>query len=153
MRNTALIILDGWGFGLQDENDATHIAHTPTVDRLLAGQHARLITHGEDVGLPAGQMGNSEVGHMNIGAGRVVYQDLLRIDRAIASGDFAKEQPLQAAMSRAAAKGPDPPVLGNRDIHCTQSYYPSNTVQKNQFHNHRDTIRKLKNTNINAVFG
>ncbi|MDG2425138.1 MAG: 2,3-bisphosphoglycerate-independent phosphoglycerate mutase [Flavobacteriales bacterium] len=105
MRNTALIILDGWGFGLQDENDATHIAQTPTVDRLLAGQHARLITHGEDVGLPAGQMGNSEVGHMNIGAGRVVYQDLLRIDRAIASGDFAKEQPLQAAMSRAAAKG------------------------------------------------
>lgn len=105
MSKTALIILDGWGLGLRDENDATHVAATPTVDKLLAGPHAQLITHGEDVGLPAGQMGNSEVGHMNIGAGRVVYQDLLRIDQAIADGSFAEELALKAAMMRAAKKG------------------------------------------------
>jgi 2,3-bisphosphoglycerate-independent phosphoglycerate mutase len=105
MRKTALVIMDGWGLGLRDENDATHVAETPTMDGLLAGVHAQLITHGEDVGLPAGQMGNSEVGHMNIGAGRVVYQDLLRIDRAIEDGSFANEPALKAAMSRAASKG------------------------------------------------
>ena len=77
---TALIILDGWGLGTFDQNNAVHVAETPCFDRIHAEHpHATLTTHGEDVGLPAGQMGNSEVGHLNIGAGRIVYQDLLRI--------------------------------------------------------------------------
>ena len=74
---TALIILDGWGHGNPDEHNAIHVAKTPCVDDMNARvPHASLRTDGEHVGLPQGQMGNSEVGHMNIGAGRVVYQDL-----------------------------------------------------------------------------
>ncbi len=79
-----LVILDGWGIGAQDQTDAIWAAHTPTMDRLMAQHpHSTLTTFGEDVGLPAGQMGNSEVGHLNIGAGRVVYQELARINKAV----------------------------------------------------------------------
>jgi 2,3-bisphosphoglycerate-independent phosphoglycerate mutase len=78
----ALIILDGWGIGASDESNAIAAAETPFMDNMLASHpQATLRTDGEFVGLPKGQMGNSEVGHMNIGAGRVVYQDLLRINR------------------------------------------------------------------------
>ena len=88
----ALIILDGWGIGTQDSTNAIDAAQTPFMDRLLAEQpHATLRTDGEHVGLPIGQMGNSEVGHMNIGAGRIVFQDLLRINRAVEAGTFAQE--------------------------------------------------------------
>ena len=103
---TALIILDGWGIGRPDGNNAVHVASTPCFDRLLADHpHATLTTHGEDVGLPTGQMGNSEVGHLNIGAGRIVYQDLLRIDRAVADGSIATEPVLQEALSGAKEAG------------------------------------------------
>ena len=103
---TALIILDGWGLGTTDENNAVHTAKTPCFDRLMAEHpNATLTTHGEDVGLPEGQMGNSEVGHLNIGAGRIVYQDLLRIDRAVADGSIATEPVLQAALSAAKEAG------------------------------------------------
>jgi len=103
---TALIILDGWGLGTPDEHNAVHSANTPCFDGILANHpHATLVTHGEDVGLPEGQMGNSEVGHLNIGAGRIVYQDLLRIDRAVADGSIATEPVLQAALSRAKEAG------------------------------------------------
>jgi len=103
---TALIILDGWGLGNADGNNAIEVAETPYVDGLNAHTpHATLRTDGEHVGLPDGQMGNSEVGHMNIGAGRVVYQDLLRIDRAVADGSLANEPVLQEALR--AASEPD----------------------------------------------
>ena len=103
---TALIILDGWGLGNADDNNAIAVANTPYVDQLNAETpHATLRTEGEHVGLPAGQMGNSEVGHMNIGAGRVVYQDLLRIDRALEDGSFDKQAALQEAFKKAKQPG------------------------------------------------
>ncbi|RAH99763.1 2,3-bisphosphoglycerate-independent phosphoglycerate mutase [Acuticoccus sediminis] len=86
-----LMILDGWGWSDTREANAVRLADTPNFDRLYsANPHAFLTTCGPDVGLPEGQMGNSEVGHLNIGAGRVVMQELPRIDQAIKSGDFAK---------------------------------------------------------------
>ena len=84
MNNLALIILDGWGINPNPEISAIAAANTPTYDKLLTDfPNATLTTFGEDVGLPHGQMGNSEVGHINIGAGRVVYQELARINKAI----------------------------------------------------------------------
>jgi len=84
MKNVALIILDGWGINNDPNISAIEAAYTPVMDGLLAKYpHATLTTFGEDVGLPEGQMGNSEVGHTNIGAGRVVYQELARINKAI----------------------------------------------------------------------
>jgi len=84
-----LTILDGWGLRDDPTANAPKLAQTPTMDRLMAScPHATLITHGPDVGLPRGQMGNSEVGHTNIGAGRVVAMDLGQIDLAIEDGSF-----------------------------------------------------------------
>ncbi len=84
-----LCILDGWGLSARREGNAPLLARTPTVDALWnAGPQATLVTHGPDVGLPTGQMGNSEVGHTNIGAGRVVAMDLGQIDLAIEDGSF-----------------------------------------------------------------
>jgi 2,3-bisphosphoglycerate-independent phosphoglycerate mutase len=78
-----LIILDGWGIGNKSKGDVIHCANTPNMDSLTAGYpNSQLLTDGNNVGLPDGQMGNSEVGHLNIGAGRVVYQDLVRINKA-----------------------------------------------------------------------
>jgi 2,3-bisphosphoglycerate-independent phosphoglycerate mutase len=84
-----LMILDGWGVRPPDSGNAVYLARTPNLDRILADYpHTQLQTSGPAVGLPDGVMGNSEVGHLNIGAGRIVYQDLLRIDRAIEDGSF-----------------------------------------------------------------
>lgn len=95
VRPVVLCILDGWGLRAETEANAVALARTPTFDRLTATcPHATLRTCGEDVGLPEGQMGNSEVGHMNIGAGRVVWMDLPRIDKAIADGSFAENPAL-----------------------------------------------------------
>ena len=81
---TALIILDGWGHGLDPKANAIAKAKTPFTDSLYDKYpNTELITFGEEVGLPEGQMGNSEVGHLNIGAGRIVYQELARINKAI----------------------------------------------------------------------
>lgn len=94
-KKVALIILDGWGYGRKDQTDAVHQANTPVFDSLIKKYpNSTLLTHGENVGLPEGQMGNSEVGHLNIGAGRVVYQDLVKINRAIAEGELAENQVL-----------------------------------------------------------
>lgn len=82
MKKVILLILDGWGIGKKDESDAIHNANTPFIDSLSQKPHSTLKTFGENVGLPEGQMGNSEVGHMNIGAGRVVWQMLVRINKA-----------------------------------------------------------------------
>jgi 2,3-bisphosphoglycerate-independent phosphoglycerate mutase len=84
-----LIILDGWGLAPDSAGNAVTQARTPTLDFLFRTRpHSRLKCWGEAVGLPEGQMGNSEVGHLNLGAGRIVYQDITRIDRAIRTGDF-----------------------------------------------------------------
>ena len=96
-----LIVLDGWGLRPQTENNAIALARKPAYDALIRRYpHAQLITSGEAVGLPAGQMGNSEVGHMNMGAGRVVYQDLTRIDKSIRDGELFASPALGAAMDR-----------------------------------------------------
>jgi 2,3-bisphosphoglycerate-independent phosphoglycerate mutase len=90
-RPVMLVILDGFGWREDDADNAVRQARTPTFDRLWeAGPRGFLHTSGQDVGLPAGQMGNSEVGHLNIGAGRVIMQDLPRISGAVANGDIAR---------------------------------------------------------------
>ena len=100
-----LIIMDGWGLGAGDDTDAIAQANTPFIDRLeQSAPHAQLLTDGPHVGLPEGQMGNSEVGHLNIGAGRIVYQDLVRIDRAIADGSLERTPELIAAFEAAQGK-------------------------------------------------
>src|SRR5688572_30232726 len=85
----ALIILDGWGLRAEREYNAVALANPTNFDGLLQRyRNSTLVASGEAVGLPEGQMGNSEVGHTNLGAGRVVYQDLTRIDKSIRDGDF-----------------------------------------------------------------
>ena len=84
-----LVILDGWGYREASENNAIALAETPTWDRLWANEaHTLISASGENVGLPEGQMGNSEVGHMNLGAGRVIYQDFTRVSNAIKDKSF-----------------------------------------------------------------
>ena len=96
-----LCILDGWGLTDRREGNAPLLARTPTIDRLMATRpHATLVTHGRDVGLPHGQMGNSEVGHTTIGAGRVVLMDLPRIDAAIEDGSFARTPAIERFVAR-----------------------------------------------------
>lgn len=98
-KKLALLILDGWGYGTVKQADAIQKANTPYFDSLIQNYpHSTLLTSGEDVGLPEGQMGNSEVGHMNIGAGRVVYQELARINKAIKDGELAQNPTLLAAL-------------------------------------------------------
>ncbi|MGI9328039.1 MAG: 2,3-bisphosphoglycerate-independent phosphoglycerate mutase [Pseudomonadales bacterium] len=96
-----LVVLDGFGHSDSAEANAIAAARTPTWDRLLTTRPHTLISgSGEDVGLPDGQMGNSEVGHMNLGAGRMVYQDLTRINRAIDQGEFERNRALNRAFDR-----------------------------------------------------
>lgn len=95
-----LMILDGWGISERVEGNAIRQARTPVYCALLSKYpHSQLGASGEDVGLPEGQMGNSEVGHMNLGAGRIVYQDYTRINRAIRDGTFFKKEPLIKAVN------------------------------------------------------
>ena len=95
----ALIILDGYGIGEPNDGNAIYMAQTPVMDGLLQRwPHTKLSASGLDVGLPDGQMGNSEVGHTNIGAGRVVFQDLPRITKAIADGSFDENPAYRHAM-------------------------------------------------------
>ncbi len=101
-RKAALIILDGWGHGLDPKVSALAQAETPFVDNLYHQYpNAELITFGEEVGLPEGQMGNSEVGHLNIGAGRVVYQELARINKEIKENTLADNPVLKAGIQKA----------------------------------------------------
>jgi 2,3-bisphosphoglycerate-independent phosphoglycerate mutase len=98
-----LLVLDGFGIRAERENNAIALARTPVYEALLSKYpHAQLIASGEAVGLPAGQMGNSEVGHTNMGAGRIVYQDLTRIDKAIRDAELAGNQALAASFDRCA---------------------------------------------------
>ncbi len=108
-----LIILDGWGISDRPEGNALKLAQTPYLDELKNTYPVtRLLCSGEAVGLPEGIMGNSEVGHLNIGAGRVVHQDLLRIDKAIADGSFFANQALKSVMAKVKANGTILHMLG-----------------------------------------
>src|SRR4249919_1995749 len=101
-KKAILIIMDGWGLGKVKSSDAIQNAKTPFVSSLYTKYpNTTLITCGEAVGLPDGQMGNSEVGHLNLGAGRIVYQELQRINVAIKSGEFASNPVLLQAMKYA----------------------------------------------------
>lgn len=101
-KKAMLIILDGYGLGDHKKDDAIFNTPTPYMDKLMSGcPHSELQASGENVGLPDGQMGNSEVGHLNIGAGRVVYQDLVKINRAIKDGSFQKNPEIVSAFSYA----------------------------------------------------
>ena len=101
-----LIVMDGWGYSERTEGNAMALAKLPNYSKLRANYPNTLLqASGEAVGLPKGQMGNSEVGHLNIGAGRVVYQELTRIFKAIEDGDFFKNPALTAAMDQAKAGG------------------------------------------------
>ena len=105
-RPVALIILDGWGLRAEREHNAVALADTPVMDELWAAwPHSQLEASGEAVGLPRGLMGNSNVGHLNLGAGRIVYQDIVRISRAIADGSFFTNEALVGAARRARARG------------------------------------------------
>src|SRR5215813_6058987 len=97
-----LIILDGWGYAPPSDSNAISLARKPNYDKLLADYPNTLIhTSGRYVGLPSGQMGNSEVGHLNIGAGRIVYMDITKIDVMIENGEFEKNPALVGAMTKA----------------------------------------------------
>jgi 2,3-bisphosphoglycerate-independent phosphoglycerate mutase len=105
LSKAALFILDGWGLGQIPSADAIAQANTPFVDSLMANYpHSTLITHSEAVGLPEGQMGNSEVGHLNIGAGRVVWQELARINRAVRERELHQHPVLLEAFEYARQK-------------------------------------------------
>jgi len=102
----ALIILDGFGLREEKEGNAVALAKKPNFDRYWSEYpHTTLTAYGEAVGLPDGQMGNSEVGHLNIGAGRIVYQDLTRISKSIRDGEFEQNETLLAAIESAKSKG------------------------------------------------
>jgi 2,3-bisphosphoglycerate-independent phosphoglycerate mutase len=104
-KKVILVIMDGWGLGRQKSADAIQHAHVPFVSSLYARYpNTTLVTCGEAVGLPDGQMGNSEVGHLNLGAGRVVYQELQRINVAIRDGSFARNEVLQHTIREARAQ-------------------------------------------------
>lgn len=112
-KRTFLLILDGWGLGPKPEADAIQQADTPFMDGLMQQYPwSTLVTHGEDVGLPEGQMGNSEVGHLNIGAGRIVWQELARINKAIREGELKTLHNFIAALNYANATRSAVHVLG-----------------------------------------
>ncbi len=125
-KKTALIILDGWGHGDKTKSDAIHNANTPFVDSLYSNYpNCELKTYGEFVGLPDGQMGNSEVGHLNIGAGRIVYQDLAKINKACTDNTIAEMENLKASFSYARANNKTLHLIGllsDGGIHSHQKH-------------------------------
>ncbi len=122
-KKVLLMILDGWGLGPHNRTNAIYFTASPYWD-FLNHRYAtsKLMACGEDVGLPDGQMGNSEVGHLNIGAGRVVYQDLVKINRAIADGSITQNPEIEAAYSRAKQTGCNLHIMGltsNGGVHSS----------------------------------
>ncbi len=129
-KTALLLILDGWGYREQTDSNAIHAADSPVWDRLWTDRpHTLINTSGKAVGLPAGQMGNSEVGHMNIGAGRVVYQSLTRIDKAIEDRSFFENAVLTSAVDKA--------VSSNNAIHLFGLMSPGG------IHSHEDQIMAM----------
>src|ERR1051325_9500951 len=101
-RPVVLVVLDGWGYREEREGNAIALANTPTWDRLWSRAPKTLLhASGLAVGLPEGQMGNSEVGHLNLGAGRVVMQDLVRINKSVADGSFFRNRAFVDACQKA----------------------------------------------------
>src|SRR3954463_8046547 len=112
-RPVVLLILDGWGLAPPGDSNAIALANTPNMDRLWASYpHTSLNASEHAVGLPGGQMGNSEVGHQNMGAGFVVYQDLTRLDAAIEDGSFFENPELVGACAHVKAHGSRLHLLG-----------------------------------------
>jgi 2,3-bisphosphoglycerate-independent phosphoglycerate mutase len=111
-KKVVLIIMDGWGHGRKDASNAIFMADTPFVESLYSYPNTELKTSGEDVGLPAGQMGNSEVGHLNIGAGRIVYQDLVKINVAIRDKTFYNVPVLKDTFSYVKSSGKNLHLIG-----------------------------------------
>ena len=104
--SVVLVVLDGWGLAPDGPGNAVSLAHTPVFDDVWRSYpHTQLDASGPSVGLPPGQMGNSEVGHLNLGAGTVVKQDLARIDDVIESGEFFRNEALRAACAAAREHG------------------------------------------------
>jgi len=129
-KKVALIILDGWGYGKKDNSDAIFKANTPVFDELLKKHsNATLLTDGENVGLPAGQMGNSEVGHLNIGAGRVIYQDLVKINRTVQDNSISQNMELLSAFDYA--------TTNNKKVHFL------GLVSDGGIHSHQNHLIKL----------
>ncbi len=112
-KKALLMILDGWGIGNKGKGDVIYNTPTPYMDYLNQNYpHSQLLTCGENVGLPDGQMGNSEVGHLNIGAGRIVYQDLVKINRACQDGSILKNKEIVSAYSYAKEQGKNVHLMG-----------------------------------------
>ena len=122
-KKALLMILDGWGLGDQKKDDVIFNTPTPYWDYLMNNYpHSQLQASGEDVGLPDGQMGNSEVGHLNIGAGRVVYQDLVKINRACADNSILQNPEIVSAFSYAKENGKSVHFMGltsNGGVHSS----------------------------------
>ncbi|MEF3168820.1 MAG: 2,3-bisphosphoglycerate-independent phosphoglycerate mutase [Deltaproteobacteria bacterium] len=113
VRPAMLVIMDGWGWREETEGSAIRLARTPFLDRIQKDYPFTLLkASGESVGLPEGQMGNSEVGHLNLGAGRIVYQELTRIDKAIRDGTFQENSVLRKAMESVLGSGRSLHLLG-----------------------------------------
>ena len=130
-KKTVLIILDGWGHGDKTKSDAIHTANTPFVDSLYSRYpNSELLTGGENVGLPHGQMGNSEVGHLNIGAGRIVYQDLAKINFACENNSIAEKRNLKKSFAYAKEN--------NKDLHLV------GLVSDGGIHSHQNHLYNLK---------
>jgi len=109
----AIIVLDGWGLGEDYKGNATKIANTPNFDLLMDKYpNTTLTASGEEVGLPAGQMGNSEVGHLNIGAGRIIYQEFTRINKSIRDRSFYEKEEFNQAIDKAKANNKKLHLLG-----------------------------------------
>lgn len=125
-KKVVLMILDGWGHGKKDHTDAIFNANTPFIDSLYERYpNAELLTDGLNVGLPEGQMGNSEVGHLNIGAGRVVNQDLVKINNAVENGSIADQAALKEALQYAKANDKQVHFMGlvsNGGVHSSQEH-------------------------------
>lgn len=125
-QKVVLMILDGWGKGNGQKADVISNAKTPNYDKFIKNfPNSELLTDGENVGLPKGQMGNSEVGHLNIGAGRVVYQDLVKINKEIESGKFFQNPVLLKAFKYAKENDKQVHLLGlvsNGGVHSTEDH-------------------------------
>ena len=122
-KKALLMILDGWGIGAHGKGDVIFNTPTPNLDKInQAYPHSQLLASGENVGLPDGQMGNSEVGHLNIGAGRIVYQDLVKINRACADGSIMKNPEIVSAYEYAKKQGKNVHLMGltsNGGVHSS----------------------------------
>ncbi len=126
MKKTILIILDGWGKGQADKADVIYNGKTPYIDHLMKNEpNSQLLTDGENVGLPDGQMGNSEVGHLNIGAGRTVFQDLVKINNAIKDNSIAENKVLKNAFEYAQENKKSVHFIGlvsNGGVHSSEKH-------------------------------